>query len=94
MSEKLDASDVTILRLLQRDARIGLEALAEEAGLSVASVQRRVKSLRARKVITGDVALVDPAKVGMPMTFVVMVELERERLDQIRSEERRVGKEC
>ncbi|MEC8573407.1 MAG: Lrp/AsnC family transcriptional regulator [Pseudomonadota bacterium] len=93
MSEKFDASDVTILRLLQRDAISGLEALAEEAGLSVASVQRRVKSMRARKVITGDVALVDPAKVGMPMTFVVMVELERERLDQIDAFTRRAEAE-
>ncbi|GLO72426.1 ArsR family transcriptional regulator [Phaeobacter inhibens] len=93
MGEKLDKADVTLLTLLQRNTRLGLEAMAAQAGLSAASVQRRLKSLRQRKVITDEIALVDPAKVGMPMTFVVMVELERERLDQIDAFTRRAGSE-
>ncbi|WP_293572728.1 Lrp/AsnC family transcriptional regulator [Phaeobacter sp.] len=93
MSEKIDQIDALLLRALQGNARLGLEALAEETGISVASVQRRVKSLRTRGVITGDVALLDPAKVGSPMTFVVMIELERERLDQIDAFTRRAEAE-
>jgi len=83
MGTGLDPADRIILTSLQRDARTGLETLAAETGLSVATVQRRVKALRDRRVITQEVALLDPVKVGLPMTFVVLVELERERLDQI-----------
>ncbi len=80
---KIDTADVAILNALQEDARIGLEKLAHISGLSTASVQRRLKSLRETGVIDREVALLDPHKLGQNMSFVVMVELERERLDQI-----------
>ena len=83
MKENITSADAIILNLLQKDAKLGLDVLAYETGLSVASVQRRLKSLRTRKLILGDVAIVDPVKVGLPMTFIVLVELERERIDQI-----------
>ena len=79
----LDSSDIAILNALQNNARIGLEALAQDTSLSVASTQRRLKRLRDDGVIEREVAIIDPTKVGQTMSFVVMVELERERLDQI-----------
>ncbi|NOD36475.1 MULTISPECIES: Lrp/AsnC family transcriptional regulator [unclassified Ruegeria] len=83
MFVKLDQFDRSLLHLMQRDAKMGLEALASETGLSVASVQRRLKALRASGAIHSEVAIVDPKKLGVAMSFVVMVELERERQDQI-----------
>lgn len=93
MQTNLDLADAKILELMQANARLGLEVLAEKTGLSVASVQRRLKALRDKKVIVKDVAVVDPAKAGSAMTFIVMVELERERLDQIDAFTRRAQKE-
>ncbi|MEM7547726.1 MAG: Lrp/AsnC family transcriptional regulator [Pseudomonadota bacterium] len=60
----LDARDLAILALLQRDATATLEALAEVAALSPASAWRRVKALEDAGVIAARVALVDPRKVG------------------------------
>ena len=82
MSE-LAQTDLTILRLLQTNARERLETIALETGLSVATVQRRIKSLKADGAITGEEAVISPKAVGFTMTFLVMVELERERIDQI-----------
>ncbi|MTI02923.1 Lrp/AsnC family transcriptional regulator [Roseibium sp. RKSG952] len=79
----MDKHDAQLLDLMQTDSRRGLEAMAAETGLSVASVQRRLRSLRDRGMITKEVAVIDPKKIGVHMTFVVMVELERERQDQI-----------
>ena len=79
----IDVQDRQILDAMQDNARIGLESLAADTGLSVASVQRRVRRLRDDGVICAEVAVLDPAKLGQAMSFVVMVELERERLDQI-----------
>jgi Lrp/AsnC family leucine-responsive transcriptional regulator len=90
---RLDKTDLTLLARLQDNARLGLDALAEFSGVSTASVQRRLKRLREAGVITGEVAILDPARVGQPMTFVVMVELERERLDQIDAFTRRAQNE-
>ena len=81
--ETIDNADRQILSLLQENAKIGIENIAAECGLSAASVQRRVKSLRERGVIEREVAVVNPKAVGQNMSFVVLVELERERLDQI-----------
>lgn len=83
MVENLDSADRTILDALQRNARTGLEALAAEAGLSPASVQRRIKRLKDQGVILGEVAVVDPAKVGQGMTFIVMLEFQREHLTEL-----------
>jgi DNA-binding Lrp family transcriptional regulator len=44
-------------------------------------VQRRLKRLRDSGVIAAEVAIVDPIAVGVAMTFIVGVELERERPD-------------
>lgn len=79
----LSKSDQTILRLLQENAREKLETIAAETGQSVATVQRRIKHLKAAGVITDETALISREKAGYAMTFLVLVELERERLDQL-----------
>ncbi len=79
----LDQADRILLDQLQQDATTGIDALAHACGLSVASVQRRLKRLRTSGVIAREVAELDPAAVGLPMTFVIMVELERERREQL-----------
>lgn len=79
----MDQYDTHLLSLMQQDARRGLESIASEIGLSVASVQRRLKHLRDSGTIAREVAVIDAKKLGVSMTFVVMVELERERQDQI-----------
>jgi DNA-binding Lrp family transcriptional regulator len=81
-------SDVTetdrkILALLQSDARVRLETLATETDMSIATVQRRIRELKRRGVIAGDVAVIRPASVGYAMTFLILVELERESLHQL-----------
>ena len=49
--------------------------------------------MRESGIILREVAVVDPSKVGQLMSFVVLVELERERRDQIDQFIRRVLKE-
>jgi DNA-binding Lrp family transcriptional regulator len=82
-AEALDQADRILLEQLQTDATQGIDALAHACGLSIASVQRRLKRLRASGVIAREVAQLEPAAVGLPMTFVIMVELERERREQL-----------
>jgi Lrp/AsnC family leucine-responsive transcriptional regulator len=86
----LDKADMTILRQLQEDCRIGLEQLAELCALSVPSVQRRVKKLRDAQLIEKEIAVLNPAGFDTKMTFVVLVELERESLVQLDAFRKRV----
>lgn len=79
----LSRGDAVLLEALQANARMPIDALAERSGLSSASVQRRLRQLRETKVLVGEFGLVDPAKVGCPLTVVVMVTMENERADTL-----------
>ncbi|WP_414936266.1 Lrp/AsnC family transcriptional regulator [Amycolatopsis sp. cmx-11-51] len=76
----LDRMDVAILSCLQSDARTIAESIGAKVGLSAAAVQRRIKRLRETGVIEREVAVLSPRALGLSMTFVVMVEMERESL--------------
>lgn len=83
MTLSLDTADQTILRSLQADCRLGLEQLAHACNLSVPSVQRRLKRLRDAKLIQKEIAVLNPAAFDYKMTFIVLVELERESLQEL-----------
>ncbi|MCC0014024.1 MAG: Lrp/AsnC family transcriptional regulator [Hoeflea sp.] len=80
---EISASDQIILRMLQTNSRERLETIAIETGLSVATVQRRVRNMKADGTIMAETALINPKSVGYAMTFLIFVELEHERIDQI-----------
>jgi Lrp/AsnC family transcriptional regulator, leucine-responsive regulatory protein len=81
MSEfpSLDNADRSLLRLLQHDARQTMETLSAQTGLSTSAVQRRVQRLRDDKIILAEVAIVAPRALGQILTFIVELELERDR---------------
>ena len=90
---ELDPADHTLLALLQTDARTPLDRMADATGLSAATVQRRVKRLREQGVIEREAAVLDPASLGWAMTFLVLVEMERERIDVLDAFRRRMRSE-
>jgi Lrp/AsnC family leucine-responsive transcriptional regulator len=75
----LDAFDRQLLNLLQEDADLTADQLAESVALSPSAIQRRIKRLRDRGVILRDIAVADHRKIGNPTFFIVAVEVERER---------------
>lgn len=71
----LDATDRRLLRHLQRDGRASVVALAEAVGLSPTPLARRIKRLEKAGAIARYAAVVDPARVGLPVRAFVMVAL-------------------
>lgn len=80
-STSLDDFDRRILDYLQRDNQISNQTLAAEIGLSPPACLRRVKRLREEKYIQQDISVLDPAKMGLPLMMLVLVQVERERVD-------------
>jgi Lrp/AsnC family transcriptional regulator, leucine-responsive regulatory protein len=74
-----DAFDLQILTALQRDARIPVPELAEQVGLSAPACYRRVRALRESGAIEREIALVPPGAMGLSVTMVVLVTLERDK---------------
>jgi Lrp/AsnC family transcriptional regulator len=69
----LDAVDLRILDLLQRDARLTVNEIAERIHLSPTPVWRRIQRLEETGVITARVALLDPAAVNAGVTVFVSI---------------------
>jgi DNA-binding Lrp family transcriptional regulator len=78
----LDQYDLAILRILQRDNMTPQRAIGKAVHLSAPAVQRRIKRMQENGTIVSNVAVVDPARVGYPITIIVDVELQSERADR------------
>ncbi|BAF87189.1 Lrp/AsnC family transcriptional regulator [Azorhizobium caulinodans] len=76
--ESLDAASLRILDALQADAEISNADLAEKVGLSPSPCWRRVADMKARGVIRGSVALVDPVALGLAVNVFVHVSLKQQ----------------
>ena len=74
----LDAIDQRILQQLQERARQTNVEVADAVGLSPSACLRRVRELEDRGVIAGYVALVSPAAVGLGVSVMLNVTLERQ----------------
>jgi len=79
----MDAIDKRIVAELQRNARQKMADLSERVGLSPTPCARRVAILEEAGVITGYSARVDQAKLGLPVTIFVTVELELQTSDAL-----------
>ncbi|QBY00402.1 Lrp/AsnC family transcriptional regulator [Rhodophyticola sp. CCM32] len=71
--EKIDDMDRRILSVLQRETDIPLDDLGARVGLSRNACWRRVRALEKNGIITGRVALLDPAKLGLGLMVFIQV---------------------
>ena len=80
---ELDATDIRLLDLLQTDASLSNQALAERALTSPATALRRVRRLVDEGVIERRVALLNLKRVGAGLTAVVEVSLDRQGAEHL-----------
>ena len=69
----LDKIDRDILSILQWDASLPIQQIADQVGLSVNPCWRRIRRLEAEGIIRGRVALLDAEKIGLGLTIFVRV---------------------
>jgi DNA-binding Lrp family transcriptional regulator len=70
---KLDAVDRSIVEVLQTDARISIQQLADQVGLSRAATYARVRRLETSGVIARYAAILDPQAAGFDLLCFVGV---------------------
>ena len=86
----LDRLDRRILKVLQANAELSNLELAERVGLSPTPCARRVKRLMADGVITHQVAMVDPRKLGLNLTAHISITMDRHTPDRFEAFEETV----
>lgn len=87
----MDSLDRKIVAILQAEGRIKMAELSERVGLSPTPCARRVAILENAGVISGYSARVDQAKLGLPVTIFVAVELEHQSTDALQAFERAIS---
>ncbi len=79
----LDSFDLAILNILQRDNSTPQRVIGETVNLSTPAVQRRIRRMEETGVIQANVAVIDPVRVGQPITIFVEVEVISETAELI-----------
>ena len=85
----LDNTDLRLLDLLQTDASLSNQALAELAHTSPATALRRVRRLVDEGVIERRVALLSPLALGEGLTALVEITLDRQGAEHLEAFEQR-----
>ncbi|MGD9254102.1 MAG: Lrp/AsnC family transcriptional regulator [Holophagae bacterium] len=83
--EKLDRIDFDILTILQKDARVPNNRLAEAIGVAPSTCLERVRRMAASGVLRGHHAEVDPGAFGVGLEAMIAVRLRRHSRDLVDS---------
>ena len=75
-SSRLDAIDLKLLGLLQADARMSQQDLAEAVGLSSPATGERIRKLIERGIIRYFCAVLDPAMLGQDVAAFISVSID------------------
>jgi len=75
--------DRRILKILQEDGRVTVQAIADRVGLSASPCLRRIRQMEKSGVISGYSATVDQKRVGLPVSVFVSIKLERQRAAEL-----------
>ncbi|BDH46807.1 transcriptional regulator [Salmonella enterica subsp. enterica serovar Choleraesuis] len=73
----LDKTDRELLRLLQADCTLSLQALAEAVNLTTTPCWKRLKRLEDEGILVGRVALLDPEKLDLGLTAFVLIKTQQ-----------------
>jgi Lrp/AsnC family transcriptional regulator len=74
MDKDLDGIDRAILRLIADDSTLSLGDIAEKVGLTQTPCWKRIKRMEQDGIIRKRVAVLDPDKIGLPVSVFVAVE--------------------
>lgn len=92
MRQRLDAIDLKILAVLQKQGRITKLALSKQVNLSPTPCWERLKRLEAAGILRGYRAEIDLAKLGASTTVLVEITLKQHRFEDFQVFERAIQK--
>jgi len=78
----LDRIERMMIALLQKDGRLGVQALARKLGVSDVTARRKLRRLLGVKIVQ-IVAAVDPFQVGFESPVIIGLKIDRARIDEI-----------
>ena len=81
--QKIDKTDIIILRNLQRDARTKYSDIAKEAKVSVDTIIKRYRKLQKKGLITNTTLLLDPRSFGDEVIANFNIDVEPKSITEV-----------
>ena len=69
----IDASDRSILKILQKDGRASVSYISDQIGLSIPAVSDRIKKMQDIGIIKGYEAIIDTKKIGCDVSAFITI---------------------
>ncbi|PXX91094.1 AsnC family transcriptional regulator [Marinobacter vulgaris] len=88
---KIDRIDRNILEQLQQDGSLTNQELADKVGLSPSPCLRRVRALEEAGVIVRKVTILDHKKLGLSLTAIILIGMDRHTPERFAAFEKQVG---
>ena len=79
----MDAIDIKLLELLQRNAELTIQELSKEVHLSTTPCWKRINQLKNNGYINKTVSLVDRKRVGVKVTAMVSIKVNNHNQERI-----------
>jgi Lrp/AsnC family leucine-responsive transcriptional regulator len=88
---KLDSFDRNILELIQEDAGLSNQDIADKIGLSASPCSRRIKSLEERGYIERRIAVINPKSVNLKLTALLNIRMDKHTPERFENFERKIS---
>ena len=88
---KIDRIDRHILEQLQQNGSLTNQELADKVGLSPSPCLRRVRALEDAGIIVRQVTILDHKKLGLSLTAIILIGMDRHTPERFATFERQVG---
>jgi len=82
MEKRIDATDMKIIRLLQKNGRMSNTEIAKQTGVSETTVRYRLQRLTSEDFIQ-IVAMVNPLRLGFGIEGIIRIKADIKAIDQI-----------
>ena len=82
----MDELDRKLLEALRDEGRISFRELAHQFDVSSQTISDRIVKMMEKKIIKGFTVMVDQAEIGYPITFVVELDVDLTKMEEIQEE--------
>lgn len=82
-SVTLDETDIQILEILQENCKLNFTQIGNELGIAESTIRYRIERLEKRRIINGYVALINPRRIGLTITAIMMIKINPQMIEDI-----------
>jgi DNA-binding Lrp family transcriptional regulator len=82
-SAELDEIDIRILEMLQDNCNLKMTNIAKELSIAESTIRYRIDRMEKKGVITNYIALLNPRKVGLNITAIMLIKITPQYINSV-----------